>query len=80
MRMSSLVSRCQANLALFSCLGPGDATLGVTYVVNGELQRGCQEYVEGSGYHVDIVISEDQEASCSVSSPLLNRLFWFEAM
>jgi len=48
--------------------------------VDGELQRGCQEFVEGSGYHVDIVISEDQEASCSVSSPLLNRLFWFEAM
>lgn len=58
----------------------GDATLGVSYVVDGELHRACQEYVEGSMYHVDIVISEELEASCSVSLPLLNRLLWFEAM
>jgi hypothetical protein len=58
----------------------GDAMLGVTYVVDGELHRGCQEYVEGSMYHVDIVISEDLMASCSVSLPLLNRLLWSEAL
>lgn len=58
----------------------GAATLGVTYVVNGELHRGCHEYVEGSMYHVDIVISDGQEASCTVSLPLLNRLLWSEAL
>jgi hypothetical protein len=58
----------------------GNATLLVVYSV-GTLQRtGCQEYVEGSMFHVNVIIGPDLEAQCDVTTPLTERLFWTEAL
>lgn len=58
----------------------GDATLIVVYSVGTRQRTGCQEYVEGSMFHVDIVIGSDLEPECRVSLPLTDRLFWSEAL
>jgi len=58
----------------------GDATLIVVYSVGTRQRTGCQEYVEGSMFHVDVVIGPDLEAQCDVTLPLTDRLFWTEAL
>ena len=58
----------------------GDATLFVNYSVGTRQRTGCQEYVEGSMYHVNVVIGPDLEAQCDVTLPLTERLFWSEAL
>ena len=58
----------------------GDATLLVVYSVGTRQRTGCQEYVEGSMFHVNVVIGSDLEANCGVTLPLTERLFWSEAL
>ncbi|MDA0206476.1 MAG: hypothetical protein O3A53_19510 [Acidobacteria bacterium] len=58
----------------------GDATLLVVYSVGTRQITGCQEYVEGSMYHVNVVIGPDLESHCDVTLPLTDRLFWTEAL
>jgi hypothetical protein len=43
----------------------GDATLLVNYSVGTRQRTGCQEYVEGSMFHVNVVIGSDLEAQCA---------------
>ena len=57
----------------------GDATLRVVYSVGTRRRTGCQEYVQGSMLHVNVVIGRDLEAQCGVTLPLAQRLFWTEA-
>ncbi len=58
----------------------GDATLLVVYSVGTRQRTGCQEYVEGSMIHVNVVIGPDLESHCDVTLPLTDRLFWSEAL
>jgi hypothetical protein len=58
----------------------GDATLLVVYSVGTQQITGCQLYVEGSMYHVTVVIAPDLEPHCDVTLPLTDRLFWAEAL
>lgn len=58
----------------------GDATLLVVYSVGTRQRTGCQEYVEASMFHVNVVIGPDLEPRCAVNLPLTKRLFWSEAL
>ena len=58
----------------------GDATLLVVYSVGTRQRTGCQEYVEGSMFHVNVAIGPDLEPRCEVTLPLTERLFWSEAL
>jgi hypothetical protein len=52
----------------------GEATLTIAYIVNGAPASGCQEYVESTGYHVEVVVDEDQSVRCSVERPTFSSL------
>lgn len=58
----------------------GDATFHVSFVADGEPLSGCQEYVEGSMFHVVVAIGQDLAANCDVDMPLFDRLLWREAL
>lgn len=58
----------------------GEATLQAAFWTGQRQWVGCQEYVEGSMYHVEIVIGKNLRPRCTTSLPLLNRLFWQEAL
>lgn len=58
----------------------GDATLRVSYWIGPRELTGCQEYVGGSMYHVDIRIARNLEARCVPQLPLFDRLFWQVAL
>ena len=58
----------------------GDASLLAVYSVGTRQRTGCQEYVEGSMFHVNVVIGPDLESQCVVTLPLTERLFWSEAL
>ena len=58
----------------------GDATLLVVYSVGTRQRTGCQECVEGSMFHANVVIGADLEPRCQVTLPLTERLFWSEAL
>jgi hypothetical protein len=58
----------------------GDATLLVVYSAGTRQRTGCQEYVEGSMFHVNVAVGPDLEPQCAVTMPLTERLFWSEAL
>ena len=58
----------------------GDATLRVVYSVGTRQRTGCQEYVEGSMFHVNVAVGPSLEPQCDVTLPLTERLFWSEAL
>lgn len=58
----------------------GAATLLVVYSVDSRHRTGCQEYVEGSMFHVNVMIGDDLEAHCEATLPLTERLFWGVAL
>lgn len=58
----------------------GDATLLVVYSVGTRQRTGCQEYVQGSMFHVNVAIGADLEPQCDIKLPLTERLFWSEAL
>jgi hypothetical protein len=58
----------------------GEATLLVVYSVGTRQRTGCQEYVQGSMFHVNVAIGADLEPRCDVTLPLTGRLFWSEAL
>jgi hypothetical protein len=58
----------------------GGATLLAVYSAGTRQRTGCQEYVEGSMFHVNVVIGPDLEPQCDVTMPLTGRLFWTQAL
>ena len=58
----------------------GDAPLLVVYSVGSRQRTGCQEYIEGSMFHVNVSVGPDLEPQCTVTLPLTERLFWSEAL
>ena len=58
----------------------GDATLLVVYSTGTRQRTGCQAYVEGRMFHVNVAIGPDLEPRCEVTLPLTERLFWSEAL
>ncbi len=54
----------------------GDATLQAIYSVDSHRRTGCQEYIEGSMFHVNVSVGADLEARCEATTPLTERLFW----
>ena len=52
----------------------GEATLTIAYRIKGASVSGCQEYVESTRYHVEVVVNEDQSVSCSVEQPIFSGL------
>lgn len=64
----------------FLPMGFGEATLSLEYKVNAKPVSHCQEYVEGSGYHVEVVVDKEQSVRCTAelsifSSLLVQKLF-----
>lgn len=58
----------------------GAAALLVVYSAGTRQRTGCQQYVEGSMFHVNVFIGPDLEPRCGVTMPLTGRLFWTEAL
>lgn len=58
----------------------GGATLLVVYSVGTRQRTGCQEYVEGRMFHVNVAVGPDLEPQCDMTLPLTERLFWSEAL
>jgi hypothetical protein len=58
----------------------GGETLLVVYSVGTRQRSGCQEYVEGRMFHVNVAVGPDLETQCNVTLPLTERLFWSEAL
>lgn len=58
----------------------GDATLLVGYSTGSRQRTGCDEYVEGNMFHVNVSVGPDLVPQCAVTLPLTARLFWSEAL
>jgi hypothetical protein len=56
----------------------GDATLNVVFRMAGVEREVCGEYVEGSMYHVRVILSPDLQARCETDLPLFSRLLVME--
>jgi hypothetical protein len=52
----------------------GDATLNVMFRMADVDREACREYLEGSMYHVRVIIAPSLQARCETDLPLFSRL------
>lgn len=58
----------------------GEATFFVEVATAGAQRRHCSEYVQGTMYHVEVVIYAPDEVACRVELPLLDRLLLLDLL
>ena len=73
---SSPIGNVQPESTRFDFLptGFGEASLSVEHEVNYRLISHCQEYVESTGYHVEVVVDKDQQFRCTTELPISSSL------